>query len=132
MVVGQHQPQMHFQPPAVFTKGVGLARQASSMLTQGQVFAFNETGIDAGTHARGRQALIYSRLIAKDDFAAHRHNLPVFTLLDDLRIEQIGMWDAPRLWMRSALALARRLIPLTIAMQQRAAVFRQLITRKER
>ena len=132
VVVGQREPELSFEPRELFGEAMGVAGQPPITLPLSQVVPLDEAGIDALARWQSGQLFGDRSGIAKDDFAIHRDDAVVLAHLDNLGIQPVGWWDAARLGIAAAVALARSLRPNPIGVEHGLAILWPLIAGEER
>src|SRR5215471_9679910 len=96
-------------------------------LTLGQVVPLDKTGVDSPTDRRVGQTCCHRFWGSEDNPWAHLHHAPALTPFDDLGVLQTRRWPPPRFGMSTPAALALRVIPFTVDVQQGMPVCGQLI-----
>src|SRR5215471_16664263 len=101
---------------------MGAPCEATIALTLCQVVAFNKAGVDGCAGWRCGQLLRNRLQITEDHFAVNLHDTPMVSRLHDLGIQQL--WRRHEQWfgIAASLALAWRLMPHAIGMQQRLPI----------
>ena len=110
---------------------IRLACQSPIMLAKRQILSFDKAGIDRRTRRQHGQERGNTFSVSKHDFVVDRHHVTPFARLDHLGIAQLFGGNAPWMGVWAPRATPWRLIPFSIHMQQRGAVFRQLVAGKK-